>query len=92
MSASFITQFGSTTTEISNFVTTSDGSFLFVGRTLKAGVESRQESYDAGDDIYVSKYNPATKSVEWITYLGSGPGAADYVMTSQSMATTISQW
>ena len=37
MSASFITQFGSTTTEtISHFAITSDGSFLFVGRTLKS--------------------------------------------------------
>ena len=81
MSASFITQFGSTTTEtISNFAITSDGSFLFVGRTLKSwsGV-TVIEPYDAGDDIYVAKYNPATKSVEWITYLGSGPGAGqDY--------------
>ena len=45
MSASFITQFGSTTTEtISNFSITSDGSFLFVGRTLKSWVESRLSS------------------------------------------------
>ena len=81
MSASFITQFGSTTTEtISNFAITSDGSFLFVGRTLKSwsGV-TVIEPYDAGDDIYVAKYNPTIKSVEWITYLGSGPGAGtDY--------------
>ena len=84
MSYGFLYQFGSTTTDsFTDLAAMSDGTVLITGKSLQNwGFTTVVEPHDYSEDVFVAKFNPTTQVIEWVTFLGSGPGEAqDYSRT-----------
>ena len=85
MSYGFLYQFGSTTTDsFTDLAAMSDGTVLITGKSLQNwGFTTVVEPHDYSEDVFVAKFNPTTQVIEWVTFLGSGPGEAQDYSRSQ---------